>query len=221
MCAVTSLRPGSCGAASRAASPLAWSECLHRQVPDELGRFRVGQPIAGEEVQVAVHFERRRRRGICALAAFLQSSVQVRGDRREGALALVFTAVPGLRKAPVGGRRGNVIEAMCRLRHASGWLALEAEMPLVGGARRIRRNGAGRKRIHRYRSASTPGRQVFRLFQRSPCTNAQLLRSIARCIQLLAAGSLCLPVRVPVPQSAEFRPQESFLALACRLSPDE
>jgi hypothetical protein len=116
--------------ARRAWSTPARGERFHRQVPDELSRFRIRQPIAREQGHVAVHLERRCRGGVCVLAAFLQSPVQVRGDRRKGALTLIFTAVPGLRKAPVSGGRGDVIEAMCRLRHAYGWLAVRAGMPL-------------------------------------------------------------------------------------------
>ncbi len=58
---------------------------------------------------MATHFERGSRRGIGALAALLQPPVQVRGDRGEGALALVFTALLRLGEAPVGGRCGDVV----------------------------------------------------------------------------------------------------------------
>jgi hypothetical protein len=67
---------------------------------------------------VAAHLERRPRRGIGALAAFLQSPVQVCGDRGEGALAIVFTALLRLGEAPVGRRCSDVVKSMGRGLHA-------------------------------------------------------------------------------------------------------
>ena len=67
---------------------------------------------------MAAHLERGSRRGIGALAALLQSPVQVRGDRSEGPLAFVFTMFLWLGDAPVGRRCSDVLQSMGWVRHA-------------------------------------------------------------------------------------------------------
>ena len=64
---------------------------------------------------MATHLERGFGRLICAPAALLEPPVQVRGDRSEAALALVFTALLRLGEAPVGGRCSDVLELV-------GWI---------------------------------------------------------------------------------------------------
>lgn len=101
----------------RAESPFARRECLHRQIPDQLSRLRVGQPVTGEKGEMPAHLERGARRGIGAPAALLQPPVQVRGDGGEGTLAVVFTVLLRVGQSPVGGRGRDVVKSMCWLRH--------------------------------------------------------------------------------------------------------